>query len=436
MRPVLLVSVPVLASVLAVASCASGPPVSDSSPSVSACKLFDAAAEITNYSFTLVSADEEVCTWSQQTDDGTLSLKVAVDPSTPLADVRLDDGLPGAQPSDTLVSMRKAKRAAAANTCRLALDSGEGHVLVEATTHHLQDSCDVATFTARTIDLRLPNAVAPTLPPPVPGRPKPMWPNACDVMGTPNSTAVPHLDVPPTEVEPGHCRTYDRDDENFLDLHLHQGQSIDALDLGDAQNVAEAVLGRHRGKHFQSHGTCTLALEAGDGHVTIAARMPTLQESCHYVRWFAETRESKLPLSPSGGQEPPARPFDGLEPCDLSGQGGVPAPVADSPRGCIWPYTFNGQQRQLRVSFRPSAPMSDATFDFQASPYLYFDTTVGGRSAKRVESRISDRACGFAVPTGNGHLFINAQTVDMVASCDVALAAAAEMEPHLPEATR
>jgi hypothetical protein len=265
-----------------------------------------------------------------------------------------------------------------------------------------------------------------------------MWPKACEMMGTSNSTAVPHLDVPPTEIGTNHCRTHDLNEERFLDLHLYPGVGLDSLDLDDAENVADAVLGWHRGKHFQSHGTCTLALAAGDGHVTIASRMPTFQESCHYVRWFAESRDGELPLSRSGRQIRPARPFDGLKPCELTGADDVPSPVAGSSDACIWTYSFNGRQQQPRVSFHPSVPASEATFDVPAEPYLYFDAAVGDRPAKRVESRISDAACGIAVPTGDGHVLVNAQAGagDMVLSCDVAHAAAAELEPHLPEVNR
>jgi hypothetical protein len=101
---------------------------------------------------------------------------------------------------------------------------------------------------------------------------------------------------------------------------------------------------------------------------------------------------------------------------------------------CRWEYFLHTHlQYQLKVTVYRSKGVDEATLDpnWDRGEYAYFDITVGGRGAKRVEAQ-SAGDCGIALPTGNGHVFVEMQTHDLLGSCIMARTAAEQIEPSLP----
>ena len=86
---------------------------------------------------------------------------------------------------------------------------------------------------------------------------------------------------------------------NVLGVSIWQGLSLEkAVAPPAAVRTSEITVGGHQGKLYEENdisGGCQLSLVAGDGHVTIRARMQEVQESCDVAKKVGEKIEPALP---------------------------------------------------------------------------------------------------------------------------------------------
>lgn len=86
---------------------------------------------------------------------------------------------------------------------------------------------------------------------------------------------------------------------NVLGVNVWQGLSLEkAVAPPAAVRTSEITIGTHSGKLYEENdisGGCQLSLVAGDGHVTVRARMQEVEESCDVVRKVGAKVEPNLP---------------------------------------------------------------------------------------------------------------------------------------------
>lgn len=85
---------------------------------------------------------------------------------------------------------------------------------------------------------------------------------------------------------------------NVLGVNVWQGLSLEKAAAPAAVRTSDLTIGSHSGKLYEQDdipGGCQLSLVAGDGHVTVRARMQEVAESCDVARKVGAKIEPNLP---------------------------------------------------------------------------------------------------------------------------------------------
>lgn len=148
-------------------------------------------------------------------------------------------------------------------------------------------------------DQKPPDTPAPTTEQPTEEK-KADWPKPCDLYDA--GEELPEYGFKITADNTYTCdwtHELDQGKSNVLGVNVWRGLPLEQAAVPAAVvRTSDITIGTHSGKLYEQSdipGGCQLSLVAGDGHVTVRARMQEVQESCEVVRKVGAKVEPNLP---------------------------------------------------------------------------------------------------------------------------------------------